>query len=39
VNLFYEGDNEMSVKVFDNKSCRIHYHNDESTDDSEEDEG
>jgi hypothetical protein len=27
----------MSVKVFDNKSCRIHYHNDDLDNDSEDD--
>jgi hypothetical protein len=37
----YEGDCEMSVKVFDNESCRIHYHDDNFGDasDDEEDEG
>jgi hypothetical protein len=36
---FYEGNNEMSVKMFDNESCRIHYYNDGNDDVSEEDEG
>jgi hypothetical protein len=31
VNYFYEGDVEMSIKVFDKESCRIHYHNDSAT--------
>jgi hypothetical protein len=43
VNFLYEDDDEMSVKVFDNEFCRIHYHDDDSGDDSdgdnEEDEG
>jgi hypothetical protein len=44
VNFFYEGDNEMSVKVFDNESFRIHYHDNDSggnndDDGNEEDEG
>jgi hypothetical protein len=35
VNFLYEGDGEMNVKVFENESCHIHYH----SDDSDEDEG
>ena len=29
----YEGDEEMSVKVFDDTSCRRHYHTDDEEDD------
>src|SRR4051812_45819882 len=28
----YEGDGEMAVKVFDETSCRRHYHTDEDSD-------
>ncbi|KAK1621294.1 hypothetical protein QYE76_026865 [Lolium multiflorum] len=28
----YQGDEEMSVKVFDDTSCRRHYHNDDEDD-------
>jgi hypothetical protein len=34
VNFFYEGDGEISVKVFDNEYCRIHHHGDDCGDDS-----
>jgi hypothetical protein len=26
LNFFYEGDGDMSVKVYDKESCCIHYH-------------
>jgi hypothetical protein len=44
VNFFYEDDCEMSVNEFNNESCRIHYHGDDSSDNidddgSEEDKG
>jgi hypothetical protein len=29
----YQGGEEMSVKVFDDMSCRWHYHNDDEEDD------
>jgi hypothetical protein len=29
----YEGYDEMSMKVFDNTSCRWHYHTDDEEDD------
>jgi hypothetical protein len=29
----YEGDNDMSVRVFDNSSCHKHYHGDNSGED------
>jgi hypothetical protein len=37
VNFFYEGDREMSVKVFDNESCRIHYHDNDLGDNNDDD--
>ena len=30
VHFFYEGDWNMVVKVFDDESCRVHYHGDDS---------
>ena len=30
VHFFYEGDGNMIVKVFDDESCRVHYHGDDS---------
>ena len=34
VHFFYEGDWNMVVKVFDDESCRVHYHGGESGDDT-----
>jgi hypothetical protein len=34
LHIFYEAEGEMSVKVFDESSCRRHYHNDDSGDDN-----
>jgi hypothetical protein len=36
VNFLYEGDDEMSVKVFNDESCCMHYHDDEYGDDSDD---
>jgi hypothetical protein len=30
VNFLYKGDSKMSVRVFDDKSCRMHYHDNNS---------
>ena len=35
VHFFYEGDGNMIVKVFDDESCRVHYHGDNSDDGSD----
>jgi hypothetical protein len=33
MHCFYEDDNDMSVKVFDDSSCRRYYHDDDSNND------
>ena len=35
LNFVYEGDGDMAVKVFDETSCRRHYHVDDSGDDTD----
>ncbi|XP_051230192.1 B3 domain-containing protein Os03g0212300-like [Lolium perenne] len=39
LHLFYEADAEMNIKVFDESSCRRHYHDDDSGDDSGNNDG
>ncbi|KAK1643269.1 hypothetical protein QYE76_061074 [Lolium multiflorum] len=34
LNFCYQGSEEMSVKVFNDTSCRRHYHSDDDEDDS-----
>ena len=33
----YEGDEDMSVKVFDDTSCRRHYHTEDEEDEEDDD--
>jgi hypothetical protein len=39
VNFLYEGDNKLSVKVFDDESCHMHYHDDDSSNGNDDGEG
>jgi hypothetical protein len=35
LHYLYEGDGDMSVRVFDDSSCRRHYHGDDSGEESD----